>query len=436
MEHKKSIGFGFRGSMLILYQALAFFIYTVFNSFGQNIQASANAEMFGWNQASVSTIYTVAVLISVFFQLAFSRKIVNGKSVKWISVIFMGVGVVFGFLMATIFVNEALWLFFFAAAIFFSITGSTFVIGVLIGQWFPRRKGTVMGIATLAFPITTGVGTSIFAANYFAKGPLMAYLPFFIIAIIGILIAVFFIKDYPEQCGAYRDNDKNMTPEIAKAMMEAEIEAKKKSVWTLGKCFACRDFWFMTIPAGILLATSVGAMTQMVGILGFYPDFYEKYGSILMVCVTVIACLGSYIIGLLDTKFGTKKAVILTCIISVISGVVGFIATASTLAAGLLILCIFMGSASNFAVSLTAQYWRREDFPAVYGIANPVINIIQAFGPMMVVMISLSKGFHVTFGVIGILGAVALVLILLFNPEHVKETDRKYRKKAGLPVEK
>ena len=106
-----------------------------------------------------------------------------------------------------------------------------------------------------------------------------------------------------------------------------------------------------------------------------------------------------------------------------------------SLVIGLLLLCVFMGSASNFVVSFSAQYWRREDFPSVYAVANPVSNIIQAFGPMMVAMIGFRIGFHQAFGVIGVLGVAALILICLFSPAHIRETDRKYRQAAGLSAD-
>lgn len=433
---KKNLGFGLRGSMLIIYQAIGFFLFTVFNSFGQNIQASGNEMFFGWNAASVSQVYTVVVLVGVLFQLLFSRKIANSKNVKMLSVIFMALSIIFGLGMATVFVNEKVWLLLFALAIFFSSVGSTLLIGILVGQWFPRRKGTVMGIATLAFPITGGVFLSIFAANYFTKGAFAAYLPFLIVGIIGIVIALIFIKDYPEQCGAYRDNDKSVSPEAAKKMMEKEMENKKNSVWTVKNIFKCRDFWFMIIPQGILLATSVGAAAQVINILNSYPDFYAKYGTIATAMVTVVACLGSYIIGLLDTRFGTKKAVIIACVFAILTGAFGIFKSAPTLLIGFYMLMVFLGAASNFTVSLSAQYWKREDFPAVFGVANPIANAIQAFGPMMVVMLSIKYGFHITLGVIGILGVIALVLICLFSPKHIEEMDNKYREEAGLLIDK
>lgn len=435
MGNNKKISFGFRGWMVILYQAIGFYLYVVYNSFAQNIQATGNEMMYGWSAARVPTVYTITIIIGVIFQVIFARRIVNARNIKRISVLFMILSVICGFGMATIFLNEVLWLLLFALGIFFSNIGCTLVMGILIGQWFPRRKGTAMGIATLAFPITTGTLLSIFAANYFTKGPLMAYLPFLLVAIAGIIIGLVFVKDYPEQCGCYRDNDENMTFEMAQAMMKQEIEAKKTSVWTLKNTLKCRDFWFGTITLGILLATSVGAMAQLTNILNVYPEFYAKYGTIAMVLVTIIACLGSYLLGLVDTRFGTKTSIIISCIFAIVSGVLGLIPNQYSLVIGLLLLCVFMGSASNFVVSFSAQYWRREDFPSVYAVANPVSNIIQAFGPMMVAMIGFRIGFHQAFGVIGVLGVAALILICLFSPAHIRETDRKYRQAAGLSAD-
>ena len=437
---QKNLGFGFNGTMLIIYQFVGFFLFTVFNSFAQNIQATGNMAFYGWDSTNVSKVYTVVIILSVLFQLLFSKKIAHSKHVTRLSVIFMIISIACGFAMATVFVNEILWLVLFGLAIFFSHVGSTLLIGILVGQWFPRRKGTVMGLATIAFPLTGGVFLAMFAGKYFAtakavNGTLMAYLPYLLVAIVGVIIAIIFIRDYPEKVGAYRDNDKSFDMETAKAMMKKDEENKKNSVWHAKNTFKSRDFWFMIIPQGILLATSVGVATQIIPILGYYKDFYANWGSLATAMVTVVACLGSFVLGILDTKFGTKKAVVLACIFGVLTGVIGIFESVPTLLIGFYLLMIFLGAASNFTVSLSAQYWRREDFSSVYGIANPVANVIQAFGPMSVVLISVNLGYHATLGFIGALVFIALILILLFNPENLKKTDAKYRKRAGLSID-
>lgn len=144
---------------------------------------------------------------------------------------------------------------------------------------------------------------SVFASKVFAVGPFTAFLSFFIVCIVDIVLCAVFLRDYPEQCGAHRDNDSSITPAIAKAMMEAEIKAKETSVWTLRNTLKCRDFWFLVLPESFMLLSAVG-MNQSV---------------------PVLACFGSWLLGVLDTRFGTKTAILISCIIMLVGGICGAI---------------------------------------------------------------------------------------------------------------
>lgn len=427
---KKSIALGFRGWMLLIYQAVAFFTFTVFTNFPMNILA----DFYGGAQ-KISTIYTIATLLGIVVQLVLTRFVGKMKSVKALGVTFGVISLVLALgIMLIPMEQTALWQVCYFLETLFVTMYATFSLGILVGQWFPRRKGTVMGIATFAFPITNGL-IGMFATSVFSKGypdVFGAFLPYFIIAVIGLLIGVIFIKDYPEQCGAYRDNDREFTPEVAQAMLAQEIENKKTSVWTLGHTLKSRDFWFITIPMGALLMCSVGMMTQTSAIIGNYPEL--NYTTV-MAASCVVACFGSWLLGVIDTKIGTKKAVVISVIIMIVGGILGAIHGAGWLLASFACLSVFEGAASNFTVSAAAQYWRREDFSNVFACVNPIANILQAAGPMMIANILFSRGYQTVFGVSAVIGVVCLVLILLFRPAHVKATDDKYRAKAGKPLD-
>ena len=436
MNQKKSINFGFRGWMLILYQAIAFFTFTVFTNFPMNILAS----MYGGAQ-TLSTIYTVATIVGIVFQLIFTRFVGKIKSVKALGALFGGITLLLAVgIMLIPMSSPVLYQICFGLVTLFSNVNATFAVSILVGQWFPRRKGTIMGIATLAFPITNAL-IGFFASSVFKKGypdVFGAFLPFFIISCIGFAIGMIFIKDYPEQVGAYRDNDKSFTPEAAKAMMEEEIQNKKTSVWTLGNTLKNRDFWFITIPCGILLLCSVGMMTQTAAVLNTYPEGIAPLGGYtgVMFIAAAVACLGSWLIGVLDTKIGTKKAIILSVALMIASGIIGLIPGPVPMLIAFFLLCIFEGAASNFTVSAAAQYWRREDFPNVFSALNPIANILQAIGPMMVAATVFSAGgYRLTFGITGALAVISMILILVFSPKHIKADDDKYREAAGKPLD-
>lgn len=253
-----------------------------------------------------------------------------------------------------------------------------------------------------------------------------------------LILGAIFIRDYPKDCGYFRDNDRNMTPEVAKAMTEQEIINKRSSVWTLGKVLKSRDFWCIVIPEGLMLAGSVGMMTQLVPILNEHADELSSIGgyATVMIGSAIIAAAGSWILGIIDTKIGTKKAIIISMIFMIASGILGSFNSIYTLMCAVFALSIYEGAASNFTVSGAAQYWRREDFANVFSVVNPVASIIQAAGPTAIaVTATLALGYRSSFILCGILGVIGLILILCFSPKHVKETDDKYRAAAGKPLD-
>ena len=438
MQQKRSINLGWRGWMLALYQFLAYIAFVVFTNWPMN----ALADLYGGSQL-VSTVDSVGIVVGIIFQLIISRHIGRIKNIKVFSIMLGVITMVFSAGVMLIPPSmQTLWLvdFFLVSAVV--TVWCTFSIGILIGQWFPRRKGTVMGIVTFAFPIGNALlapfATTVFATMATTHQPnlLGGFMPYFILCCVGLLIGAVFVKDYPEQCGAYRDNDKTITPEVAKAMMEQEIENKKTTVWTLGHTLKSPDFWLITFPMGFLLFGSVGMMTQTASIIGSYGYGADsaEFGMIMM-GVAVLACFGSWLLGVLDTKFGTKKAMIIAIVMMILAGIFGAMGSFPTLIVALACLAIFMGASSNFTVSGAVQYWRREDFPSVFARVNPIANLIQAVAPMIIATLVATINVQAAFIFVGCAGVLSLILLMLFKANRVKAYDDKYRTEAGKPLD-
>lgn len=439
MQQKKSINLGFRGWMLVIYQFLAYMALMCFHNWPMN----GLSEFYGGAQ-TITTVFTVASVLGIAIQVIVSRNIGKIKNIKALSVILGVIAMSASFGLMVIPPSTAWLVSYFIACLVIAVW-CTFVIGILIGQWFPRRKGTVMGIATIAFPVGNAL-LQPFMKKAFATLPTTgkpdvfgAWLPFFILICVGILIGAIFVKDYPEQCGAYRDNDKSITPEVAKAIMERDIENKRTSVWTLGNTLKCPDFWFLTLPSGLLLAGSVGMSTQTAKLFVNYgiDAENEKFGLI-MFGLAVFTIIGSYTLGVLDTKIGTRKAMMISTVLMVVAGILGIVNSLPCAIAALWVLGLFMGAASNFTVSSSVQYWRIEDFPNVFALVNPVANFLQALAPMVIAMLMFMNGAPDTtppyiFVCVG--GIVGTVMLALFKPERVKAYDDKYRAKAGKALD-
>lgn len=460
MQQKTKLGinFGFRGWMLLIFEITAFVLFQAFTQFPLNLLA----DFYGGAQ-KLSTLYTVGTLVGIIFQLILAGRVSKMKSVKSMTMIFGAITLIAA-LGTMLIAPGGLWLVAYFLVNVFAIMYGMFGIGIIIGQWFPTRKGVFMGIATFAFPLANGVmgqvptwvnlggafdaayGAGAAAGNFDAitHQPIpdlmvgfqnlhvfKAFLPFLLIGLVGWIIGMIFVKDYPEQVGCFRDNDKSFTKEKADAMLAVEIENRKTTVWKVGKTFKCGSFWLITIPMGTLLGCSVGMMTQTNAIIGDGIAGLE-FGAI-MGMVMIFALIGSYVLGLIDGKFGTKTAIIVSVIVMLIAGILGGIGGTALLPA-IILLAIFMGAASNFTVSGAAQYWRREDFSTVFGVVNPIANIIQALGPMMVAF-TIAKSVNTPFWVVSVIAVISLVLILCFKPSNVKAVDDKYRAAAGKPLD-
>ena len=441
-------GFGFRGWLLIIYQAIAYLAFQTFTQYPLNILA----DFYGGAQ-KISGIYSVCAVVGILIQIVLVSWLAKMKSIKAFASILGAITMILAFLVMSM-PPSPVWYAAYAIINVVAVLYSTLALGLIVGQWFPTRKGTVMGIATLAFPIANGLlGTfagsvfgSIGMAEAMGQAPVIfglggaigkAFLPFFIVSVVGWLIGLIFIKDYPEQVGAYRDNDKSLTPEIANAMMMAEVENKKSSVWNYINTIKCKEFWFGTITCGFLLSCAIGLMSQTMTIVnvGIGEDKY----SAVMATVMIFGCIGSFFIGLLDTKLGTKKAMIISCVLMIIAGALGLVGSGTVLWIALIFVALFMGAASNFGVSLAAQYWRREDFGRVFALSSPIGSAISSASPALIAGLLFGatgyKGHSGAFALVLVCGIIALVLMLLFKPASIKARDDKYRAKAGKPVD-
>ncbi|MCD8377108.1 MAG: MFS transporter [Oscillospiraceae bacterium] len=444
MEKKKNVGFGFRGTLLILFQAIGFFVHTAFTMWPMNILAGEEAGFFG-GSGFIPKVYTASILASTVLQLIVSRYIGRVKNVKRMTIFAGAASLLLMIPIMTIPLTVGInipWLLCYVPEIIIVYFYCPYAMGILIGQWFPRRKGTVMGITTCMFPLSNFL-ISIFSSRFFsslangATNALYAYWPFFLLALAGWLIGVIFIKDYPEMCGCYRDNDSSLSPEEAKAEMEREIREKRTTVWSPSHTVACRDFWLITLANGLLLMFAAGMMTQTKTIVyQVFPDSNSAY-TLIMAMVCVAGLIGSCGLGLLDTHFGTRASMVLCAALMVAVGILGATGNGVAFVIAMAILGAFDGAASNFAVSLSAQYWRREDFPSVFAVVNPIAHIIESFGATLIatLLYNPNLGYTWDFRACMAAGVLAVILLLAFSPHHLKTVDDKYRLKAGKPLD-
>ena len=435
MESKAKAGnYGWRGWMLIIYAFSSMIAFMVFTNYPQNILA----DYYGaGNPNLLTSIYSICNLVSI--PIGFVVKYLVGyiKNIKKFSSAWGTLTLLFAVVMLiatpTTPSGHTIIVICYIAVCILSPLYANYLTGVVVGQWFPTKKGAVMGIATIAFPVgNMFVG---YCMGWFMKtnSAFLAFLPFLAVVAIGIILSCTTFADFPEQNGCFRDNDPNMTKERAEEMMKQQIENKKHALWNPGRCAASLGFWFVSLallPAGI----SAAMMAQSFIIVST-SGLMNQFATVMLI-VGIVAAVGSWLVGVVDNKFGTRKAIILEMIIMLLSSILGFVGGPVCTWISMILLGIYMGAGSNFPVSAIYQWWRPEDFSKVSASSGVVTGVIGALLPILIrSQVAASGSPFFAFLVQGIGALIGLVCMLIFRGTWIKKRDDQYREKAGLPLD-
>lgn len=479
MEKQQRLGFGGRGTILMVYQMLAYAGYTAFTNFPQNVLS----DFYGGTTRLTLMNLIGSLLGYVITYFVISPRLGKMKSVKRVGMCIGVVALVFCALICVVPPTQpVLWQILFVLVLITTQLWGCFFVTLLIGNWFPRRKGTVMGIVTMSFPIVTGICLGLFYSTYYGKvgfdvlGPflgikqqmgqaaaiqmaltpelmarivpanIVSFSPYWIISVVGLIICGLFLKDFPEQCGAYRDNDRSFTPEMAQQMLIQEQELRAKSVWKRSKIWGCKDWWLQAIPNSLLLSCAMAFMVQIINVLDEHASELSMFAvenfalmsdgkTGVLFILAIFACFGSWLLGVLDTRFGVRTAVLITSVLMLLAGILGLINNIWCTVAATWMLGLFMGASSNFGLSSIVRYWRHEDFPSVYSGAPPIGTVIGAAFPFIVAAIGTNMGYKYAFGFVGIMAIVCIVCNRAFNPRGIIAYDNKLRTEAGLPLD-
>jgi len=290
--------------------------------------------------------------------------------------------------------------------------------GNVIGNWFPKKKGLVMGWVTIGFPLSAATTTAL-ASILVGMGGTRAVYTFYGVActVLAVLCAVF-VRDYPEQAGAFPDNDRSFDKAQAEQELKAGLEYMKTSPWTPGKMLSYKRTWMAGFSLGVMELLSLGIMTNFfarLSSIGYQPG--EIIG--MLAIAGIAACFGSPLCGVLDAKVGPKRAIIITFGIGVVSLILNLTGIRACIYLSLPFLALMLGGASNYLVSFTSTVWGRYDFPLAYKVLKPIVAAIGAIGVSLVAIIGEASSYATAYAVLAVLAVVAAVVMAVTKDDFV-----------------
>lgn len=411
------INFGKAGWGTIFYCMAMFWFYVGFVNDGSNITAPAVAMRLGVKPGTILNMNSIAGIVGVLFFIIIGQinRQWGARKTSGIFTIISGIGYIC--------IGNATSLLMYTIAMSFVVGGimsaGYIAGGTLVAQWFPKKKGVVMGYTTMGHNLASAfyVPLITFLVNKLGveKGVMLPAIASIILGLLGLI----FIRNTPQE---YNMNPDNVSDEVYKT--EYHLGEVEDTTWTIGSLLKVKELWLAAITTGFFQICSVGVMSQLV-VRNISLGFTEVQAISIMTLLACIGVIGSFLIGVLDDKIGTKKTMVLFGIWYIVALLSNVGETKLGIYLSIFMIGMAIGGSANFTTSLPTSIFGRHGFDKV----NSVIFPIQGFVTSLCfavngVVLNLTGNLRYAYVVFAIIAGLNIILVL-FVDEHRYNKDWK-----------
>lgn len=400
---QKSRWYGPKQLGMIIFTGILMLVSACFVGGATNTVLPAIAEAHGWNAQFLNIWSGIACIIDGVGILVWAR--LARKNAKLLAAIALfatgGLMCIFGFTDNLVVLIIVMLLLGFASSAYCSTCAF-----VLTANWWPTKKGIVLGWSTMGIVLMSVVYAPYIPSAYAAFGIGWTNVGLGAIAVIIGIISLIFIKDTPEAAGTTPDGLVGVDLEKAKNIT-AELAAYK-SPYTLKKMISSPNNWIVSLSVGIPLMVAMTYIATTIPALLSFGYSYMQAAAVFSVG-GIVALFGSWALGMVDQKIGTKKALIIMLILMLIAVISClFMDKNFTFAwiSGVVLFCA-SGASRNLSPSYVATIYGRWDYPAAYQMIGTIAGLFCGAGVMI-------TGFFPTYQSMYIfdIGATILAIIL------------------------
>ncbi len=410
-ENKVSYNFGKKGWTLICFEVVLLFFMTGLTVDGLNIIVPQMAAFRGWDINVLLSISTPAGIIALFLVM-FWGKFIEKFGLKQVTVATMFLAAI-----ATVLYGNSVSVAMYAVTLVAMVTlinAFSVICGFAIcTNWFPTKKGIVMGFTTIGMNLASACISIILNVLTSKSNIAMALTVMgIVIAAVGVLVALF-VKATPEEAGCYPDND----PKVAELIHKEEQALEREEANKLSYLAALKDskVWIFGIAYGFFGLATVGIMSQLVGYFQEVRGFTLNMALLTITVAAIIGMIGSVLWGVVDQKLGTKPASILFGIWYFIGIIFLILSNTVCMYIGIFMLGFAIGGNGNFAPSMASYVFGRKNFAVSYSCVNTIVGVVRSLSFVVLAGLrSVTSGYtvpYLVFAVISLLGGLMLVFV-------------------------
>lgn len=424
--NKNSIfNFGLWGWVTILYCLLMFFLYVGMCNDGSNISAPNVAANLGVENGLIMNMNSIAGLVGVVFFIIVGQinHKIGPRLTSGICTIIAGVAYIIACNAPSVGLYCAAMCF-----VYGGIMSAGYVAGgTLVASWFPKKKGIVMGYTTMGHNFASAFYVqlvSILIGPTVLKNIGAAVVPIGVAAIILGILGMIFIRNTPEERGL---NPDNVSDQIYQSEYDT-VDNVSDGGWTTSKLLKTKELWLAAITTGFFQICSVGVMSQLV-LRNVELGFNQQAALNVMTILALGGVVGSWLVGVIDDKIGTKKTMIGFGVWYCVALLLNFTAVdhvTPLVYVSLFMIAMGIGGSANFTTSLPTSIFGRHGFDKVNSVIFPIQGAVTALCFAVNGLVQLLTGGQIRMAYL-VFAAVALVnvLLVLTVDEHKYNRDWK-----------
>jgi len=373
------------------------------------------SEKYHWNYSFLAMMAGVGIFAAVAGGLFFGW-LSERKGPKFVAIVSLILGAVFLVIYGN---TSSLGLFVFCILVLGFASGGYKESAslVLITNWFPRKKGIVLGWVTMGI-VLANIVYEPFIPRAFAKFGLgateIALALFFVL--VAIIIALF-VKNLPEEMNEYPDGDPTGLEDL-QATLKAIREYR--SPFTFRKMLTLKQTWQVGIGWGLMWMAAMSYVSQVVPSL--LANGYEfNYAVSVLMFAGFCGLFGSWLFGFIDQKVGTKRASQIYVICAIIAFpfclLNGYSPIIPWITSGFFVGC--MGGICNLIPSMIGTLFGRWDYPAANRVIYPITNFLAGVGVFAGGFFSGTLGYNALWIFCLIIDVISLIIITSTKPNMI-----------------
>lgn len=389
---------------------VSFMLFNFLTTVSLNIFIPAVAKLKEMDTAPLYNANTIGNLVSVVFAL-FVGVISKRFSLKYLTVLGLLAGGISYILIPL--VPAGMTGIFIATNYIATMLYAQITVGARIGNWYPRRKGEILGIVTAVIIVSSLLWLPLFSKASGKFGITAAMVAVGIIVISLAVIGSFVIKDRPQDVGLYPENatDDKMTCGNAKEQTEDSTD------WTYLDLLKKPRFVLFSIGWGLSMPGMMGLSVAIIPIMtakGLSPQRAVTVAAF----AGLFQLMGSLVSGFLDTRVGQRFVVTLFLGLEVLGlAVFGFApdGLVALMVAGYYLVMFMMGAPNNLQPSsyLTMAGGGGSTYMVFYSLATAIASVLRALASSILAFSTSNFDGSYTFAMMVFLAGSVLSLVLL-----------------------